>query len=406
MAKVEWWILPVDGSISRRFEGFASRNVEDTSVSGVPNAWIDNFVYFCAGSGGSRNLWRIALDPNRLRLDAPAERLTFGTATESTPSAALLPTGGVRVVFASESSNYDIWSLPVDANRGRVLGDLQRITDDPSADVRPTVSADGRKMVFRSDRTGTGEIWIRDLVTGKETMLSSGPGYKHHSALSPDGSTVVYAVAADPRSCYSVPSTGGRPEKIGDGCYVIEDFTPDGKGVTFGSPAEDPKHLFAIFLVDLASKKRTAVLSHPKWDLWGQKFAPDGRWIAFHATEASQMRGVYIAPFRADGNAPPETWIAVSEPQGEQERWSPDGNLLYYLSKRDGFQCLWARRLDSQTKRPVASEFPVYHSHSVRRSLGNVPTDIVTPAVIQGKIFLTQNEITSNLWIAELPARR
>ena len=33
--------------------------------------------------------------------------------------------------------------------------------------------------------------------------------------------------------------------------------------------------------------------------------------------------------------------------------WSPDGNLLYFLSSRDGFLCLWAQWLDPSTKHPL-----------------------------------------------------
>ena len=53
-------------------------------------------------------------------------------------------------------------------------------------------------------------------------------------------------------------------------------------------------------------------------------------------------------------------------------RWSPDGNLLYYQSCRDGFNCIWAQQLNPDTKEPVGEPFGVYHSHSARRALGNV----------------------------------
>jgi hypothetical protein len=48
---------------------------------------------------------------------------------------------------------------------------------------------------------------------------------------------------------------------------------------------------------------------------------------------------------RLTNNAASDTWPA----------WSPDSNLLYYLSKRDGFLCLWAQRLDPATKRPAGA---------------------------------------------------
>jgi hypothetical protein len=45
-------------------------------------------------------------------------------------------------------------------------------------------------------------------------------------------------------------------------------------------------------------------------------------------------------------------------------RWSPDGALLYFLSERDGFRCLWAQRLEPTAKTPFGPAVPVHHFHS------------------------------------------
>ena len=37
--------------------------------------------------------------------------------------------------------------------------------------------------------------------------------------------------------------------------------------------------------------------------------------------------------------------------------WSPDGNLLYFLSERDGFRCIWGQKLDPASKRPLGAPF-------------------------------------------------
>ena len=67
----------------------------------------------------------------------------------------------------------------------------------------------------------------------------------------------------------------------------------------------------------------------------------------------------------------------------DKPRWSPDGNLLYYISEADGFRCIRARRLDPATKRPIGQPLDVYHSHSARRSLMNawirVPGNLSEP---------------------------
>ena len=49
-----------------------------------------------------------------------------------------------------------------------------------------------------------------------------------------------------------------------------------------------------------------------------------------------------------------------------QAYWSPDGNLLYYLSDRDGFRCIWAQSLNPATKHPEGEAFTVLHFHQGR----------------------------------------
>lgn len=37
--------------------------------------------------------------------------------------------------------------------------DLEQLTTDPANDDLPQISPDGEKIVFRSDRTGTSQVW-------------------------------------------------------------------------------------------------------------------------------------------------------------------------------------------------------------------------------------------------------
>jgi hypothetical protein len=84
---------------------------------------------------------------------------------------------------------------------------------------------------------------------------------------------------------------------------------------------------------------------------------------------------------------------------GEAWAWSPDGNLLYVASSRDGHDCIWARRLHPVTKRPVGEPFAVFHSHSARLAFSNqIET---TLAVGNNKLVFGMGERTGNIWMAE-----
>lgn len=69
------------------------------------------------------------------------------------------------------------------------------------------------------------------------------------------------------------------------------------------------------------------------------------------------MKGAFWSDLRHKGPlpVPREGWIQASEGGlGFQRQgcWAPDANLVYFLSDRDGFRCIWAQRLEPGAKRP------------------------------------------------------
>jgi serine/threonine protein kinase len=403
----ELWLVPAQGGPPvkiRALEALRQQGISTDETLAPPGEWVGDEIFFAGSAGSSQNLWRVRLSPSDWQLAGPATRLTFGTGSEIQPSIAAVDTR-LRLVFASETSKYNIWTLPVDANRGQVVNALQRVTADPSPDVRPSVSADGSKMAFNSFRSGGGEIWFKDLGTGKERPLTVPPGEKSHPVISADGSRVFFTVHLRDRwSIYVVPAAGGEGETVCNDCYMAEDLSFDGRKLLTTGPAPGQQNVFTVFLLDLESRRRSQLLTHPRWSIWGPAFSPDGRWISFHVAETGlEAGGAYIAPFREGMILGEKDWIPIAGDSAQQTRWSPDANLLYYLSARDGFVCLWAQRLDPGTKQAAGSPFAVYHSHSAARAIRNVGDYSKRPVVVRGKILITLGEKSSNIWMTELP---
>jgi Tol biopolymer transport system component len=110
--------------------------------------------------------WSVAASPLDVRISL--KRRPSGTGLEVDPS---FEVNG-RLVFASLVANSDIWSLPIAANRGKVLGPLRPVVESAAADVHPSLSDDGKKLAFNSTRSGHSNVWIKDMKTGKETALT------------------------------------------------------------------------------------------------------------------------------------------------------------------------------------------------------------------------------------------
>lgn len=72
--------------------------------------------------------------------------------------------------------------------------------------------------------------------------------------------------------------------------------------------------------------------------------------------------------------------------------------MLYFISDRDGYLCLWAQRLANRTKAPLGTPFPVYHFHSARLSTANLDMSVLEIGVAKDKIIVGLGELTGNVW--------
>jgi Tol biopolymer transport system component len=171
----------------------------------------------------------------------------------------------------------------------------------------------------------------------------------------------------------------------------------DGNKIVYGLGG-GPLHLF---LLDVETGQKTEILPSTAYGKYRPLFSPDGRWLTFTASVGANPRKVYIAPLRAQTEG---DWIAVTDALSGviQPDWSPDGNLIYFLSSQDGLQCIWAQRLDPSTKRPVGSPFEIHHFSSSRRSLNNLLGSDISLSVASDKLVFSMGERTGNIWMTQI----
>jgi Tol biopolymer transport system component len=393
---VDWWVTPLSagpaiktGALEATRRAKLSGDLQVYPWALVAPAWEPDGrgLVFSSRSGDSTNLWRISISPKTWKVTGPPQRLTSGLTREESPSVVAGANGRIRVAFASMSENFSIWSLAVKTNEGKVAGKLEQLTHDAAGDLMPALSRDGNRRVYVSLRPGNQEVWIKDLRTGQESALTASRSIKYSPTLSQDGSLVSFA-ESPPWNIYVVPSAGGSPEMVCEGCGEVTDWSPDGKRI-IGNTVDGQ-----AWVLDLASRRKTALLATHHWTST-DSFSPDGRWLTF--LDATVWRA-YVAPFRGEGAIPESAWVAIMD--GEVQAWSPDGNLVYVSSSRDGFRCIWAQRLDPATRRPVGEPFPVFHSHDVRISLKNQAGGKVM-CIGRDRAVLSMGERTGNIWMAE-----
>ncbi|MDP2915103.1 MAG: protein kinase [Candidatus Aminicenantes bacterium] len=397
---IDWWVTPLDEGPAIATGAFRATQKEELTGPLLVYPWAliapvwetrGGSLIFSARSGDSRNLWRIGISTKTWTVTGVPERLTSSSAIEENPSVALAADGTVKIAFTSSSENTDIWSLPLDADTGKVTGELRQLTRDSAADFHPSLSADGRKMVFVSARSGNQEIWIKDLGTGEDAALTASRGDKYRPRFSPDATKVSFGTGThrdNKGGIYLMPATGGLAEMICEDCGQATGWSPDGRYLIGNSVYG------RLFLVEVASRRRIDFLALSGRWFSGGTFSPDGRWITFQ--ELSPPRRECIAPFQGETPAPESAWISVLS---ELNYWSPDGTLVYGVSDHGGFNCIWAQRVDRATKRPVGSPLPIFHSHGARLTLG------LWISLGREKMVFDMAERTGNIWTAQFKDR-
>jgi serine/threonine protein kinase/Tol biopolymer transport system component len=398
----DWWVTPVDSGPTVRtgvIEAMREAKLTGDSQDFFPYERLafdadGKGLIFPGRSGDITNLWRIPFSPTKFTTTGLPQRLTSGATREESPSAVRLTNGTNRVAFASFTENLAVWSLPIQPNQGRVTGEPEQLTHDAVGDFMPSISRDGSKIVFVSTRPGQQEVWTKDLRTGQESALTATRVQKWDPKFSPDGSKIAFAEFGQSSdwNVFVVPSTGGLPEMMCRQCGEITDWSLDGKRI-IGNTTDG-----RAWVLDLVSHHKSDLLATQRW-IATDKFSPDGRWFGF-LEAGSSGKHAYIAP-ASEPPVPESAWIAVMD--GETQGWSPDGNLFYATSLRDGHACIWARRLQPVTKQPVGEPFAVFHSHSARLSFSNQIERTV--GVGSNKLVFSMGERTGNIWMAEWKER-
>jgi eukaryotic-like serine/threonine-protein kinase len=383
----DWFVVPVEGGPATRTGGRAILGIQGFWSEIVPRAWIGDEILFTGRSERSVNAWRIRITPGIMQFTAGAKRITSGDSRETH---AAWSAGGAAA-YATASVSSGVWMLPLDPATGAGAGDPVKVADgDDGGPLQASASHDGRRVVFRRKE----HYWLKDLESGSEAELKAPARHDWPVVISPDGASVAYH---DEGHFFSEPLEGGERQRICRNCWGLWSWSADGARVLFNQHG-------AIWLAYTANAEKREILRHSDTAIYDARFSPDGRWIAFHmgGRRRGDRRQVWIAPYR-EGPRPKESeWIAVT-PEDEHSRnpcWSADGGVLYYLSERDGFRCIWGQRLDRATRRPQGKPFAVRHFHGTRYGL----TDPANPggmslAAARNRLVFTMYETRGEVWV-------
>jgi dipeptidyl aminopeptidase/acylaminoacyl peptidase len=346
-----------------------------------------------------------------------AERLTTGADNATSPA---ISRDGKRIAFASHQTSSRASVFPFDAVAGRLKGEGRTVTDEDTLVLWPSLSRDGRSLVYSVQRTGTDAVDA--LSTNLETGETSVLAYNGRQPIeSPDGARHVYWLSRRPPGdpdpsdkANAVEFATALRDRSGAERLVSRwsqqvlmgptDWTREGDAVIgsyMDTAQTGPVPLVLWRLTGKIPDRPDRVLLHgPGRRFWQPTYSPDWRWISFVAERIDRPDTLEMGVIPANG-APADGWTRVASDHEwpDKPRWAPDGRPLYFLSRKPaGLFNLWGIRMDPARGTPVGEPFQITSFNSPDLMID--PHTASSEMDVQGRsLLLVMQKTTGNIWM-------
>lgn len=371
-----------------------------------PVGWFGGQVYCSRGTlVEGMNLFRIPIIAGVWKLGKEQQQLTTGGSVIRRVS---FSQDG-RMLISSTTQGVEFWSLPIPRGAEGHPAELSKVTSDATIKGHGSITRDGNSLAyvsFVSWQLPRIEIRVRNLKTGTESVYApKKPSGGTNPQISPDGTMLAYLDREGGQVGTAVAQVGSLPgRRVCTGCQPIS-FHPDSRRVLVAEGARKAT------LIDVETGRRTPVIETGTSSLcyvqfaYVARFSPDGKWLVFSLDATKDRHPTYIAPVR-EGPTPEAEWIRleVSGDNSWSPVWSPQGDVIYMMSNRDGHACIWAQRLDPSTKKPLGSQFVVRHFHFPEASDAVWGRQMFLLSSVD-KLVVTIGSRTGNLWMAKLEGK-
>ena len=212
--------------------------------------------------------------------------------------------------------------VPIDGNsQGRPVGPLA------GSCTSAAWSRDGKWMYFGANPGGVNHIWRQRFPDGSPEQVTSGPTEEEGVVISPDGRSLLTAVALQNSSLWVHDAKGERQIHL-EGNGKDPRFTPDGNKLCY-LIASEATSKFAWFrnpselrVLDLESGGSQAVVSG--FDVHEYDLSLDGRQVVYATSDREGKHRLWVAPL--DRSLPP---AQVPNVEGVQPLFGARGEIFF-----------------------------------------------------------------------------
>jgi Tol biopolymer transport system component/tRNA A-37 threonylcarbamoyl transferase component Bud32 len=295
-------------------------------------------LYSRATASGGTAIWRINV------ITREESQVTFPGPGESDFNATW-SFDGERIAFDRiRSGVYSLWISPAGGGEPRLVSEENTFGGS-------SWSADSKRILFVSARTGSLNIREIEVDSGRVRQITSGPSWDQFPIVSRSG-RLAYVSFAHQVDLHSLQHESGSEERLTFHSHenLFPSFSPDGQQLVYQSDRTGNNEIW-LRKPDGSERNLTenaAADLTPDW-------SPDGREIVFVSNRAGKAQ-VWVMD--SDGGpqrlltshtvpAPLSGWSSG----GVAPRWSPDGESIALIVTTDSGNALWVANRDGSNAR-------------------------------------------------------
>ena len=273
----------------------------------------------------------------------------------------------------------------------------QKLTDLPGQELFPSLSSDGRHVIFASRHNGNWELFRQTLGERSLTNITQTPNQAElQPTFSPDDKSIVFRSTRNGGGIFLMQSDGTNVRQLADSGFNPT-WSPDGKEVAVADDNVwdyEQRNTYPsasqLWAINVETHQRRVITQH---DAVQPSWSPHGDRLAFWGEQKGGRRDIWTVS--AKGGDP--TPVTDDEFIDWNPFWSSNGEYLYFLSNRGGEMNLWRVPIDESTGSLKGAFEPA--------TLPANNCQQVSVARNGGVLVYGQNTRSENLWEIDFDAK-
>lgn len=177
-----------------------------------------NMMAFICDAEGNPDLWIQEIDLKKVKARAPYKYFADANGVQATP--VWSPLGNELALVSSKDGRPRIYlfSPPTEGQNQAIRfnpAQAKLVSRKNLENTCPSWSPDGKKIVYCVKNFGQRQICVLDLETGREEILTDGPGNKENPTWAPDNHHIIFNMEFGQRSeLYVLDLNTRRPKRL------------------------------------------------------------------------------------------------------------------------------------------------------------------------------------------------